>query len=384
MLPFPILNQYGNIVIRPTILKVSAGGTHFMVLLSNGDLYASGQNLQGQLGTGNTTTVYGNYIKSSLSNVKNVFCGYASTIAITNDNKVYLCGRKTVLFPGDYTQLTTWLDCTEIFSAHPIDLNTIQISITNNSTMVLSDSNLYAIGESDGGSSGTNFSTYALTLRATSVRDLYRSGGTASRTYYINTSGQLYACGNNTYGQLGTGNTNSLSSFSRITNITRSIRYIICSSLSTIVICDDGTFYGMGSRTYGQLGDGYTSSTDSNRSTPAIISSTMPFIASSSNNIKSESTGFGNNFNFINSGTDLYAAGLNSTGILGTGSTDIEIGTFTKSILDNIDVNAYNFTNGNSFAFLWNEDEIYMSGSISFIIDGIGPNTQFRKVRLPF
>ena len=58
MLPFSIMNPYGNIIPQNDIIDIQVtGGNTTTVLLSTGDLYGFGYNTYGELGQGNTTTV---------------------------------------------------------------------------------------------------------------------------------------------------------------------------------------------------------------------------------------------------------------------------------------------------------------------------------------
>jgi len=75
-----------------TIIDVSCGENHSMIIDSDSKLYGSGNNAYGQLGIGNTDnkntfTQYSPFVTAS-----NVICGAQYTFIIDEDNDVYSCG----------------------------------------------------------------------------------------------------------------------------------------------------------------------------------------------------------------------------------------------------------------------------------------------------
>ena len=74
----------------------------------------------------------------------------------------------------------------------------------------------------------------------------------------ITTSGELYASGYNRYGQLGTGDTKSFSSFTRISTMTSllQVRYMPQQLIIPIIVGYDGQVYGTGDNKYAVLGLG--------------------------------------------------------------------------------------------------------------------------------
>lgn len=84
---------------EPTKLLISgirdvACGEYFSYFVgTDGILYASGTNGQGQLGQGDVNLYDGLQTVEGISNVKRVFCGERFTFVILNDNSLWVCGR---------------------------------------------------------------------------------------------------------------------------------------------------------------------------------------------------------------------------------------------------------------------------------------------------
>lgn len=141
----------------------------------------------------------------------------------------------------------------------------------------------------------------------------------------VTTSGKLYAWGDNTYGQLGTGNTEASDVPVHISSITGTIIDIAAGDNCSFAITYDGSVYAWGDNTYGQLGDGTTES----KLSPTKISTPMKVALIAS----------GNNHTFMLSTIGkTYVCGKNDCGQLGTGNTDnvltpTHVPTFDGSIM---------------------------------------------------
>ncbi len=115
------LSDMSEIETVEKIIAINEGYDHTVILTENGGAYAIGKNTYGQLGNGTTedslTTVVGVREPSGeslLTNIKDIRAGNGNTIAITNDNKVYIWGLSTygksgqqenTSLPVEYTKL---------------------------------------------------------------------------------------------------------------------------------------------------------------------------------------------------------------------------------------------------------------------------------------
>ena len=76
-------------------------------------------------------------------------------------------------------------------------------------------------------------------------------------SFFINSSGELYATGNNTYGELGLGNTTAFSAPQQVGTLTDWSK-VACGRTHTIGLKTDGTLWAWGRNNEGQLGVGDT------------------------------------------------------------------------------------------------------------------------------
>ena len=136
-------------------------------------------------------------------------------------------------------------------------------------------------------------------------------------SFIIKNDGTLWACGKNSYGQLGLGDTNNRNIFTQITTNTNNIKSICCGDGHTIILKNDGTLWGCGYNYYGALGLG-----DANNRT------TFTQITTNVNDIKSVYCGSRQTFILKNDGT-LWGTGYNGNGELGLGDTNNRT-TFTQ------------------------------------------------------
>lgn len=134
--------------------------------------------------------------------------------------------------------------------------------------------------------------------------------GTA-HTLAIGEDGNLYTWGSNIYGQLGTGDTTDRAERTLIT-LAEGVKPVSVTSYSnnSMAIGDDGNIYVWGYNTYGFLGTGDTE----NKTTPTKI--TLP----SGNEARQLYTEYNVTY-AIDSKGNLYMWGFNTMGTLGDGST---------------------------------------------------------------
>ena len=133
--------------------------------------------------------------------------------------------------------------------------------------------------------------------------------GFSSHSLILKNDGTLWGCGLNTSGQLGLGNTTNRTTFTQITTNADNIKEIYYNGDSTFILKNDGTLWGCGNNQYGQLGLGDTT----NRTT-------FTQITTNTNDIKSVYCGENYTIMLKNNGT-LWSCGLNNYGQLGLGNT---------------------------------------------------------------
>ncbi|HEY9060072.1 MAG TPA: hypothetical protein VIO64_06155 [Pseudobacteroides sp.] len=175
-------------------------------------------------------------------------------------------------------------------------------------------------------------------------------------TYYsaifkINSNGDLYACGDNSYGQLGLGSTESISSFQLVKS---NVKEVFSSGSSTFIILNNGEVWACGQNTNGQLGLG----DKVNKNTPTKVND----YTGASKFVFDTYASFA-----IYQDGKVKTAGTNTYGTLGLGNnTDALTPQNISSISDVVDITA---NNGSVLAYLkdgsvkaWGKNEVGILG----------------------
>jgi alpha-tubulin suppressor-like RCC1 family protein len=259
-----IPNNTGKI---PKYIAVNSFAT--VVLMTTGEIYGTGYNYSGNLGIelNDTTT------RTSLTQMqpisgkkpKYIALGSLCTIVLMTDGTIYGTGANQSGQLGiglnDTTQRTTLTQMQPIAGKTPK-----YIACSNTSTIVLmTDGTIYGTGQNQYGQLGIGLNDTTTRTTLTQMQPIagktpkYIASGPTFFTIVLMTDGTIYGCGYNTYGQLGI----ALNDTTRRTTLTqmqpiagKTPKYIACTNSSTMVLMDDGTVYGTGDNTQGQLGIG--------------------------------------------------------------------------------------------------------------------------------
>ena len=225
------------------VKEISSGTYHTMILLENGDLYASGYNMNGQLGTGNNTEM--NAFAKIESGVSRVACGELHTM-ILKGTTLYGAGSNT------YGQLGL-VDTTDHLSFTPIPNLTgvTDIACGLRHTMIRIGTVLYGTGYNSSGQLGLGDSTTRTSFVqiTTGVYEV-ECGGYFTMILKGNT---LWGTGNNDYGQLGLGGIQSDPDPRVFVEIDTGVSKVTCGVNHTMIL--KGTaLYGAGQNSDGRLG----------------------------------------------------------------------------------------------------------------------------------
>lgn len=159
MIPFARMLEYGNVATKSTILDLQANNTHLTLLTSNGDLWCYGYSTVGSMGVGVGVSYFEQgWYKSHISNVKTFSSNrLPSTVAVTTDNKVYVCGSVPAAkfsTPNISTSNLAWLDVTDHIPQEILDLGIKQVyNQTNYIAIMTYDNTIYSVGYTLGDSS---------------------------------------------------------------------------------------------------------------------------------------------------------------------------------------------------------------------------------------
>jgi YVTN family beta-propeller protein len=210
---------YNTAVASPALVcnDVACGGYITVVIASNNRLYGCGVNNKGQVGVGGVSTSVSTFTQLATAvSFSKVACGTESSLALSLDGQVYSWGDNT------YGQLGSTSNT--IWSPSPINLSGTYTEIAcgdYHSVFLKSDGTLWGCGLNNVGQLGvtqTIQSSISTPVQLSPSSNWIKVFAFGNNTVAINNLGQIYVCGDNSFGQISTGS-NSPSYFSSFTLI---------------------------------------------------------------------------------------------------------------------------------------------------------------------
>jgi alpha-tubulin suppressor-like RCC1 family protein len=282
--------------------SVAAGNLHTVGVRTDGTLWAWGYNALGQLGDG-TTTNRSTPVRVGLdSDWASVAVGSYHTVGVKNDGTLWAWGYNASGQLGDGTGTST-LTPSQVGTAK----DWASVSAGDSHTVgVKTDGTLWAWGANSYGQLGDGTTTNRLTPVQVGTGWASVSAG-RSYTVGVKSDGTLWAWGANSHGQLGDASTTNRSTPVRVGTGT-GWTAVAAGGFHTVGVKSDGTLWAWGANGHGQLGDGTTT----DRSVPARVGTDAGW--------KSVAAGYYHTAGVKSDGT-LWAWGANSYGQLGDGTT---------------------------------------------------------------
>ena len=288
-LPTPIPNL-------PQINQISCGAFFTVCVDHEGFIWSFGDNNCGQLGTGNKTNFNVPQKIQNIPPVRSVSCGMRYTLIITNDSNLWSCGSNQhgQLCHGDKEdrsnpQKTPFLNISKISTG--FDHSLFQ---TKYGEIFACGFNLY--GQCG---LGNNYPQITPNFIPNAPENTVQFVCASNQSLFLDSEGNVFSVGNNSYGQLGLGHNTDQNELNKIPNIPP-IKTISCVNASCFLIDFEGNLW-----TFGQLAH-----------------KTIPEQISNLKNIQQISYGScGRHFLAKNSRNQIFVSGFNDHGQLGTGDT---------------------------------------------------------------
>ena len=346
-------------------------------------LVAWGDNSTGELGNGTTSNADTPMTVSlpagvvpdavaggggGLDGIPAEYAGYA----IGSDKKLYAWGDNSTGQLGDGSTTPTSSD-TPVVVALPSGVTPVAISAAQGAAYAIgSDGNLYAWGDGGldklGDGSMTSTDTPVLVSLPTGVTAKAVAAGYES-AYAVGSDGNLYAWGDNVYGELGNGNTND-SDTPVVVSLPAGVKPLTIAGGGGVgyAIGSDSNLYSWGLNTGDELGDGSSSGPqscmgNSCSDTPVLVSLPAGVTAKAI-------TGGGGFAHAIGSDGNLYGWGSGSGGQLGVTDTTptpllvtLAPGVTPTAISDNLQTGYAIGSDGNVYAWGYGADGERGNGS---------------------
>ncbi|TKR27319.1 cell wall anchor protein [Cellulomonas hominis] len=245
------------------ITALAAGYYHVVAMSSDGGVYAWGYNSSGQLGDGTTTTSsvpVVTQVPSGVTYTELFAAGYRSS-ALGSDGNVYSWGdnREGQIGDGTVSNATT-----PVAARFPDGVTADVLSVGYNFSVATgSDGMVYAWGSNGRGQLGDGTRIGAsLPVAVQTPAGVTFSAMSSGENHTVATGsdGSTYGWGWNTYGQVGNGATGDV-----LVPVAIPTGGVTLSAFATgfghsLAVGSDGNTYAWGWNAYGQLGDGTTSS----------------------------------------------------------------------------------------------------------------------------
>jgi alpha-tubulin suppressor-like RCC1 family protein len=270
----PVAVATGGLLAGKTVVAIAAGDSHSVVLCDDGTLAAWGANAKGQLGNG---FIYPSTVPVAV-NCAGILAGRTITaIAVGHSHSLALCADGTIAGWG-----------------------------SNISGQLGIGTTADAIAPAAVVTTGALVGKTVTTIAAGSAHSLARCA-----------DGSLVAWGDNSYGQLGTGNTAS-----SIVPVTvpasgalagKAVAAVAAGYSHCLALCTDGSLAAWGANSYGNLGN----NSSTNSSVPVAVTATGIL---SGKVVSRIAAGYLHSLAWCTDGT-IAAWGFNSNGALGNGTT---------------------------------------------------------------
>lgn len=260
----------------------SCGNNHTMILKYDNTLFSTGQNNYGQLANANKDVASRNtFAKVNVENIKDIKCGSQFNFLINASKEIFVSGcnlagqlgsffHTTFLYEfskvqssnlDNYSGLLVNDDCLYVTKDNSEFLNVKlsdnfqnykKIELTNNNMfIVMNDGTLYACGLNNYGQLGLGDTVNRSVMTKVDIDNVLDIKGSGNSTFVLKNNGTLYSCGLNSNGQLGLRDEVNRNIFTKIE--IENVKDFCVGSNYVIALNHSKEVYGWGSNPYNNI-----------------------------------------------------------------------------------------------------------------------------------
>ena len=232
-------------------------GEHHTITLSNdGTPHSFGHNNLGQLGLGHYNPVSLPTLIPNLPKINMISCGCNFTVCVDYEGFMWSFGenKNGQLGTGNTTNFNVPQKIEDIPPVHSVSCGAQHILI------ITSDSNLWSCGYNEFGQLCLENKESQMKPQKTSFSKILKISAGFHHSFFQNDKGEIFSCGNNKSGACGLGyNNHPQITPSLIPNLPSNIVQFVCGSLHNLFLDSEGNVYSVGFNVEGSLGLGHNS-----------------------------------------------------------------------------------------------------------------------------
>ena len=247
-----------EIILKPSFVQSKmacvCGSFHTITLSDDGTVHSFGRNYRGQLGLGHNKDVSLPTPIPNLPKVNMISCGTDFTVCVDFEGFIWSFGK------NDYGQLGTGNKTNfnvpqKILEIPPV----LSVSCGASHTLIITnDDNLYSFGVNNYGQLCHEDNEDRSKPQKTSFSNISKVSSGSNHSLFQNNNGEIFSCGLNYRGECGLGHFNDPQiTPSLILNAPPNIVHFICGDCHNLFLDSEGNVFSVGYNEYGQLGLGH-------------------------------------------------------------------------------------------------------------------------------